>query len=84
MQSQVEYSTKGIFIPFEWFKEMGRDVHVQKVGNVILIETAQRQAARKQLRETVQQLREAGREHCKRGQGRTCALLLTQTFWFPD
>jgi hypothetical protein len=62
MQSQVEYSDKGIFIPFEWFKEMGREVHVQKIGQVIFIESAQRQAVRQQLQETVQHIREAGQK----------------------
>lgn len=62
MQSPIHYSEEGLFIPSEWLKDMGTDVSVQKSGNVIIIETRQRQAARSQLKNMVQRLRRTSRE----------------------
>lgn len=62
MQSQIQYSEAGIFIPSEWLKDMGTDVSVQKSGRVIIIETRQRKIARSQLQDMVQRLRQTGRQ----------------------
>jgi len=62
MQSQIQYSEEGIFIPSEWLKDMGTDVSVQKSGDVIIIETKQREAARNRLQKMVRQLRQTARE----------------------
>jgi len=41
---------------------MGTNINVQKSGDVIIIETHQRQRARRRLQQMVQQLRQASQE----------------------
>jgi len=60
--SGAQYTKNGLLIPAEWLKKMGDDINVQRVGNVVIIESKQRLAARKRLGKFVRDLRLAGRE----------------------
>jgi len=62
MPSQVRYLTDGVLLPLEWFQDLGTDLNIEKSGRVIIIESAQRQAARRRLRALTQRLRQAGDE----------------------
>ncbi len=55
-------STKqGLIIPPAWVKGMGQSLSVQRTGNLIIIESADRIAARRRLTRMVKKLRRASR-----------------------
>jgi hypothetical protein len=58
--SGAQYTKSGLLIPAEWLKKMGDDINVQRA--VVVIESKQRLAARKQLGKLVRDLRRAARE----------------------
>jgi hypothetical protein len=58
----AQYKKNGLLIPAEWLKKMGDDINVQRAGAVVIIESKQRFAARKQLGKHVRDLRRAARE----------------------
>ena len=58
--SSARYTKNGLLIPAEWLKKLGRDVRVQRGGNVVIIESKQRQAARRRMAQLVKKLRKAG------------------------
>jgi hypothetical protein len=60
--SGAQYTKNGLLIPAEWLKKMGDDINVQRAGAVVIIESKQRLAARKQLGKLVRDLRRAARE----------------------
>jgi hypothetical protein len=60
--SGARYTKNGLLIPAEWLKKMGDDINVQRSGDVVIIESKQRLAARKRLGKLVRDLRRAARE----------------------
>jgi TATA-box binding protein (TBP) (component of TFIID and TFIIIB) len=62
MQSQIRYCEEGLIIPSDWLKDIGSEVSVQKSGQVIIIETKQREMARKRLKKMVKSLRQSARQ----------------------
>jgi hypothetical protein len=60
--SDARYTKNGLLIPTAWLKKLGQDVRVQRGVNVVLIESAQRRAARRRLAQIVKKLRRAGSE----------------------
>ena len=50
VQSQIRYCEDGLIIPSDWSEDIGSEVSVQKSGQVIIIETKQREMARKRLK----------------------------------
>jgi hypothetical protein len=58
--SDARYTKNGLLIPAAWLKKLGQDVRVQRGVNVVLIESAQRHAARRRLAQMVKKLRRAG------------------------
>jgi hypothetical protein len=58
----AQFTKNGLLIPSDWLKKMGEDISVQRVGSVVLIESKQRLAARKQLSKVVRDLRRTAHE----------------------
>jgi hypothetical protein len=53
----ARYTKNGFLIPAKWLKGFGAKVRVQRGANVLIIESEERQAARKQLGRMVRALR---------------------------
>jgi hypothetical protein len=60
--SGAQYTKNGLSIPAEWLKKMGDDINVSRAGAVVIIESKQRLAARKQLGKVVRDLHRDARE----------------------
>lgn len=60
--SEARYTKNGLLIPANWLKPMGSKVRVRRSGNVLIIESQEREAARKRLARIVKSLRKAGRK----------------------
>lgn len=53
----ARYTKNGFLIPAKWLKGFGAKVRVQRGANVLIIESEEREAARKQLGRMVRALR---------------------------
>ena len=53
----ARYTKNGFLIPTKWLKGFGAKVRVQRSANVVVIESEEREAARKQLGRMVRALR---------------------------
>lgn len=53
----ARYTKNGLLIPSRWLKGLGAKVRVQRSANVLIIESTEREAARKQLTRMVRALR---------------------------
>jgi hypothetical protein len=53
----ARYTKNGFLIPTKWLKGFGAKVRVQRGANVLIIESEEREAARKQLGRMVRALR---------------------------
>ena len=53
----ARYTKNGFLIPTKWLKGFGEKVRVQRGANVLIIESEEREAARKQLGRMVRALR---------------------------
>jgi hypothetical protein len=53
----ARYTKNGFLIPTKWLKGFGAKVRVQRSANVLIIESEEREAARKQLGRMVRALR---------------------------
>ncbi len=53
----ARYTKNGLLIPTKWLKGFGEKVRVQRGANVLIIESSEREAARKQLGRMVRALR---------------------------
>jgi hypothetical protein len=53
----ARYTKNGFLIPTKWLKGFGAKVRVQRGANVLIIESEEREAARKQLGRVVRALR---------------------------
>ena len=53
----ARYTKNGFLIPTKWLKGFGAKVRVQRGANVVIIESEEREAARKQLGRMVRALR---------------------------
>jgi mevalonate kinase len=60
--SDVRYTKNGLLIPTAWLKKLGQNVRIQRGTNIVIIESKQRQAARRRLAQMVRKLRRAGEE----------------------
>ena len=60
--SGARYTKNGLLIPAAWLKKLGQDVRVQRGDGVVIIESKQRETARKRLVRLVKKLRQAGEE----------------------
>lgn len=60
--SAIRYTKNGLLIPNALLKKLGQDVRVQRAQGVVIIESKQREVARKRLARLVRQLRQAGKE----------------------
>lgn len=55
--NDARYTKDRLLIPTKWLKGLGGKVRVQRSANVLIIESAEREAARKQLGRAVRALR---------------------------
>ena len=53
----ARYTKNGLLIPIGWLKGFGAKVRVQRSGSVLIIESEEREAARKELGRMVRALR---------------------------
>ncbi len=60
--SGARYTKNGLLIPAAWLKKLGQDVRVQRGDGVVIIESKQRETARKRLARLVKKLRQASQE----------------------
>ena len=66
--SGARYTKDGLLIPAGWLKGLGRDVRIQRGSHVVIIESKQRQSARRRLTQLVKKLRQASQEAGRKGQ----------------
>jgi len=55
--SDARYTKQGLVIPPKYLKGIGRNVRIRRAANVLIIESAEREAARKELGRLVGTLR---------------------------
>jgi hypothetical protein len=60
--SGARHTKDGLLIPAGWLKGLGRDVRIQRGSHVVIIESKQRQSARRRLTQLVKKLRQASQE----------------------
>lgn len=60
--SEARLTKTGLLIPRAWVEKLGDEVRVQRSGNVLIIESRERENARKRLARVVRGLRAAGRK----------------------
>lgn len=53
----ARYTKNGFLIPSNWLKGFGKKMRVQRGANVVIIESEEREAARKQLGRMIRALR---------------------------
>lgn len=62
MGEVLKVADPGLLIPAKWLRDMGQEVTVERAGDVLLIESARRAAARRRLQRAVKALRRAAQE----------------------
>ncbi len=60
--SQTRYTKNGLLIPKDWVDDLGDDVKIKKGKDFVIIESKQRQQARKALTKLVSKLRSSAKE----------------------
>lgn len=61
MMKALRNTKEGLVIPSAWVKRWGEKVSVQRTGDLVILESSQREAARRRLARMVRKLRRASR-----------------------
>lgn len=59
--NEARYTKDGLLIPTSWLKKLGGKIRIKRGRNVLIIESEQRESARKELSRLVKKVRQAGR-----------------------